>query len=469
MKKVFILIMALLVKVSAADAQTLKVDTLRYKGDINKYINIVILGDGYTALQQSTFKTDAINLSNYLLTQVPFSNYTNYFNVFAIEVISAESGAKHPGTASDCNSASPPVPVSNPNVYLGSTFDYAGIHRLVVPVNSTNIYNVLSANFPKYDQVLIVVNSPYYGGSGGSYATSTTQSASPEITAHEIGHSFSSLADEYWVGDGYAYEKVNMTKETNPAVVKWKNWIGYNSVGIYQHCCGGTSAQWYRPHNNCKMRYLGVPYCNVCAQAITESVHTLVNPIVSYIPSTSNVNSADRYISFKLTEVMRPVPNTLNIKWKLDGYIVSANTDSVRLDQYGMVNGIHTLTMTATDTTALLRVDNHSAIHFSTVTWTINKTNVGLKLRAADNKMAFSVYPNPASGILNISVDLDKRSDVSVNLVSSEGKVIQHITNQTIDEGVYLKTIQINDLPVGTYFVVFKVGDFIHSETVIRQ
>jgi hypothetical protein len=44
---------------------------------------------------------DATFVSNYLMNKPPYSNYKNYFNVYALKVISQESGVKHPGTASD--------------------------------------------------------------------------------------------------------------------------------------------------------------------------------------------------------------------------------------------------------------------------------------------------------------------------------------------------------------------------------
>jgi hypothetical protein len=447
------------------------VDTLQYNGDVNRYINIVILGDGYISTEQNAFIADATNLSNYFLGQAPWSNYLNYFNVFAIKVISAQSGAKHPGTASDCNSAYPSVPVSNPNNYFGSSFDRYNIHRLIGPTNTSHIVSVLAANFPNYDQVLIVVNSPYYGGSGGYYATTTLAASANEIVAHEIGHSFANLADEYYAGDVYAAEMPNMTQETNPTLVKWKNWYGYNGIGIYQHCCGGNSALWYKPatNYNCKMQSLGVPYCSVCEQTIIESIHALINPIVSYTPNTSTISSPNQFIDFKLTELVKPIPNTLKIKWQLDGTVILNNIDSLKMDQNTLTNGIHTLVVNVTDTTSLLKVDNHSTLHFSTVTCTINKTITGLELKATDNKITCSIYPNPSSNILNISIDLEKRSNVSIKLASLDGKVIQHIMNKTLDRGVYLNTINIENIVNGTYIIIFKIGDFIHTEPLIKQ
>ncbi len=355
-----------------AKAQVFKVDTIQYKGDTEKFINVVVMGDGYTASEQTKFINDAKTLSNYVFTQAPWNKYINFFNIFAIRVISAQSGAIHPNTASDCK-GSTAVPVSNPDTYFGSSFDSYDIHRLVVPTNHTNISNVVAANFPNYDQLLIISNSPYYGGAGGEeYAVSTTHSSSNEITAHEIGHSFPRLADEYYAGDMYNWEAPNMTQQTNPALVKWKNWMGSNGVGIYQHGSSGQAALWYRPHNGCKMRSLGSPFCSVCSEAIVEKIHSLVNPVVAYFPTATNINSAGQFIDFKLTKLVKPTPNTLNILWKLDGNTVFRNVDSIRLETSKLTNGSHTVTARVTDTTNLIRVDNHANLHFNEISWNIN-------------------------------------------------------------------------------------------------
>lgn len=469
MKKVLASVIMLFLTISTTIAQVFQVDTLQYKGDINKYINIVIMGDGYTSAQQNNFITDASNLSNYLLTQTPWINYSNYFNVFAIKVVSSQSGTKHPNTASDCNTASTLVPVSNPTTYLGCTFDSYGIHRLVVPQNTSNVAGVLATNFPNYDQVFVIANSPYYGGSGGSYPTSTTEVRSPEISVHEIGHSFANLADEYYAGDVYAAEKRNMTQQTNPTLVKWSNWIGYNGTGIYQHCCAGQSASWYRPHDNCKMRYLGSQFCNVCAEAIVERIHSLVNTIVSYTPTTLTITSPNQYLDFKLSTLMKPVPNTLNIVWNLDGIPTLNNVDSIQVDQNTLSIGTHTLTATVIDTTALIRVNNHPTIHFSTVTWTIDRLTSGLEITSSTNKISSSVYPNPTSNFLNIEFELEKKSKVSIQLSSLDGKIIQQVENKTVESGKYSKIFNIENLSVGSYFLVFIIDSTMFTQTIIKQ
>jgi hypothetical protein len=469
MRKILLIVLLLISQINFGIAQSFQLDTLQYKGDISKFINVVIMGDGYTATEQTKFVSDAKSLFNYIYTQSPWSNYSNYFNAFAISVISDQSGAIHPNSAPDCNSTSPLVPVSSPKTYFGCSFDSYNIHRLVVPTNITNIVKVLSAQFPNYDQILIIANSPYYGGSGGTYATSTNNSSSPEILAHEIAHSFAYLADEYYAGDQYSAEKPNMTKETNAKHVKWKNWMEVNGTGIFQHCCGGNSAQWYKPHLNCKMQFLGRQYCSVCKETLVEKIHTLVNPLVSYLPVALNINSPDQFIDFKLSKLMKPIPNTLNITWKMDGKEIDQNTDSVKIDQNLLSKGKHTLTATVTDTTSLVNVDNHSTKHYSLVSWTINKTATDVQLISSDNRITCSVFPNPSSEFLNIVVELDKRNVLTIQIVSPGGRMIRQISNKTLVDGKYSKTISIDDLAAGTYFLKFICGSSVYTQLFVKN
>ena len=53
--------------------------------------------------------------------------------------------------------------------------------------------------------------------------------------------------------------------------VKWKRFIGKNGVGVYEYDNGGDG--WYRPHENCKMRFLGKQYafCEVCKEQIRRT------------------------------------------------------------------------------------------------------------------------------------------------------------------------------------------------------
>ena len=172
-----LLLLVQLLLLARLESQVFAIDTLQYGGDADRYINLVILGDGYTAAEQNEFSADAGALTAHLFAQTPWQEYAAYFNVFAIRVISAESGVIHPRTETDCAMEAPDMPVTNPDTYFGCSFDSYGLHRLVVPTKPGNVVDVLAANFPAYDQVLILANSGYYGGSGGNFATSTVNSS----------------------------------------------------------------------------------------------------------------------------------------------------------------------------------------------------------------------------------------------------------------------------------------------------
>jgi hypothetical protein len=114
------------------------------------------LGDGFTSTQQNSFTSSAQATVNYLFTKSPYTEYKNYFNAYAVKVISAESGVKHPGTATDVTE--PVIPVTNPNNYLGSTFD-VNVHRCIYSNTTNKVGQVLAANVPDYDITYVLGNS----------------------------------------------------------------------------------------------------------------------------------------------------------------------------------------------------------------------------------------------------------------------------------------------------------------------
>ena len=354
-------------------AQIFAVDTIQYLGNPGKFINLVFMGDGYRDGELDDYLTNTRNLTGYIFNNSPFREYRNYFNVFAIRVPSAESGANHPANAGDEGSSAgqPPLSVSN---YFNSTFDTYGIHRLLVPQNNSGANAVLINNFPLFDQPLILVNTSFYGGSGGFLATTSLNVSAYEILVHEMGHSFAGLADEYFAGDIYSSEKPNMTQETNPAAVKWKNWMGTGGVGIYGYCCGGNSAQWFKPSQNCKMQYLGRDFCPVCRETIVEKIHQLFgSPILGQLPSgAADVVFCQGSKTFRLN-LAKPSPNTLRVKWLLNGQVTGGNADTVSIGINQLVSASNRLVAEVTDTTLLSRSDSHPGLHTYSVSWTLNR------------------------------------------------------------------------------------------------
>jgi len=356
MRTFFILALTFLTSYYAI-AQQFEVETIQMNGSKDKLINLVVLGDGYTQSQLNQFVNDARNTTNAFFAEPPFSYYKNYFNVFAIKVPSNVSGA-----AND-----PSHLIDN---YFGSTYNYYyGIERLLYPTHLSKVMTVLANNFPEYDHVAMIVNDARYGGGGGWLAAFSTHSSSMEIFLHEFAHSFADLADEYWAGPQYADEKINMTQNTNLTTLKWKNWYGSNNIGLYPF---QESPTWYRPHQNCKMQYLGSRFCSVCSEGIVEHIHTLVSPLHSYSPVSNNVVYKASPLTFSLN-LIAPNPNSLRTEWNLNGSLFKLNSDEITISATDLRQGMNQLSVRIEDATNLLRIDNHQSIHSSVINWNIDK------------------------------------------------------------------------------------------------
>ena len=65
-----LLLLISLVTVLKTNAQIFAIDTLQYYGNTANYINLVILGDGYTKDQLTTYAADARNFTTYLFKMV---------------------------------------------------------------------------------------------------------------------------------------------------------------------------------------------------------------------------------------------------------------------------------------------------------------------------------------------------------------------------------------------------------------
>jgi hypothetical protein len=444
-------------------AQEFQTDTIVYNGPSSKRINLVFLSDGYTVEQLVQYCKDVEIFNRELFSQVPFSNYKDYFNVFAIRVPSNEEGADHPGTATDVTE--PKFPVTDVDTYFDSEFDYLKIHRLLVSLNSAKINSVLASNFPAYDQAFVLVNSPNYGGSGGAIPVSSTNGSAAEVVIHELGHSFARLSDEYYAGDIYAGESINMTQIQDAEKVKWKNWHGDEGIGIYQHCCGNDSEKWYKPHENCKMRALGLPFCAVCREAIIERIHSFVSPIISYEPEETKIAPETFPLKFQIATV-DPNPNTLSKKWKLNDKLVASNQNSFVIESVMLENDMNLLVMTLEDTTEMLRITNHSERHSEVILWEIDNLTTGT-IGVQGRSVLIDVFPNPTTELISIETKSGINSDVDIRIYNMEGRELissmKGFLNQRLD-------IDVSMLSSGLYVMNIILEDgVIYSEKIVIQ
>ncbi len=341
------------------------------------------------------------------------------------------------------------------------------MHRLIFPKKTTEITNVLANHTPFYDTVLVLVNSPYFGGVGwfGNFAMATLAPESNNLSIHELGHSFADLADEYYAGDRYAIEKINMTQNNDPASVKWKNWYNLNGIGIYQHEGSGEASNWYKPHLNCKMTSLDRKFCSVCAEGIVEQIHSLVSPIDGFSPSDTQNPGGDFPMEFKL-ELLESRPSYLNIEWFLNGTTLDQHDIVLELQKSDLISGENVLSVQVHDNSYLLRVDNHENVHMAVVQWKINSATLGIE-DIAEQKVEIKVFPNPTEGLFKCNIKADNAISYRIKLYSLNGKEILSKKHLKIGEE---ETLHLEKLLPGTYVLFFELDNgVVFSRKVMKQ
>lgn len=440
-------------------AQTFQVEKQIFNGPADKFINLVFLSDGFQESELGTFATYSKSTGNNMLNESPFKEYKDYFNLIAIKVPSQQSGSDHPRTASDC----PPVsehPILSVNTYFNASFDSYNIHRLLVANDVVAVNNVISANFPLFDQKVILANTSFYGGSGGDNSVASLNSSANELVLHESGHTFGGLSDEYWAGEQYAYENVNMSKESNPTLVKWKNWIGVDGVGVYAYGSTGTEAIWYHPHQNCKMKYLGAKFCPVCREALVLRIlQKFGSPIKLSLPLESRISMKSETMKLKL-ELYKPNPNTLRTIWLLNGSRIEQNKDSVLLKANQLQVGINTLQAQVLDTTSMIRDESHPKINTYSVSWTIDKLST--ELAPEQDMPGLRVFPSPFTNEFTIE---DQTND------NEKTFEILNVAGQLIQQGIFRSSIVVSAVrfSAGVYLVKIKVKGEVAYRKIVKE
>jgi IgA Peptidase M64 len=184
---------------SASDGNIVGTTKIVDNGPGNFRWDLVIVGDGYQASELAQYHTDVENFLTRFRATPPFDELFSGINVHRVDVVSTDSGADDPA---DCPEPGvPPGTGATPRTYFDATFCSVGPGGVrlacLLTIDSTSAKSVASAQVPLRNQVLCLVNSSKYGGSGGDVATCSTNAQAAEIAIHELGHSAFHLADEY--------------------------------------------------------------------------------------------------------------------------------------------------------------------------------------------------------------------------------------------------------------------------------
>jgi hypothetical protein len=204
-------------------APAAKVWTLWESGPPESKVDLLLIGDGYTEAELAKFQADAKRLVGRMFALEPYKSRRGDFNVRAIAVPTAQSGVHNPRTG------------EMRRTIVGTEFNVFDSERYALALDNRGWRDVASA--APYDAIQILINNRYYGGGGifNDHAAVAVDSGSADyIFAHEFGHHFAGLGDEYYTSDvAYetgAAEKVepwepNVTALHDPAALKWKDLV----------------------------------------------------------------------------------------------------------------------------------------------------------------------------------------------------------------------------------------------------
>lgn len=262
-----------------------KIYSVQNNGSSTEKVDLVFIAEGYTAAEQEKFIADAKRFTDALFNTPPFDTRRNDFNVWAVELVSEESGTDISGKGIFKNTA------------LNSGYYTFGVDRYLTTPDIKSIRDAVW-NVP-CDAVFLLINAETYGGGGmyNFYACGTADHPkTPVVFTHEFGHSFAGLADEYFSSEVAYQDFYNLKYEPwEPNITtlvnfdsKWKDLLPAKTpiptplndeykegIGVFEG--GGYLAKGiYRPKDHCMMRDYA-PFCPACSRAILRMIDFLTD------------------------------------------------------------------------------------------------------------------------------------------------------------------------------------------------
>ena len=444
-------------------------------GDSGNRIDLLVVGDGYTEAQESQFFADADRVARAFLDITPYREYVGRFAATALFVASNESGADQP-TTGDCVGNGKTVDTA-----FGATYCTSGIDRLLT-VQTGRVYAAAEA-VPEWDQILVIVNDTKYGGAGGAVSVISMNDAAVDLARHEVGHTFGGLADEYTYGTARTCADPNcppnVTNVTDRSALKWGPWVdastplptpdedAYDDApGVFEGAYY-TPTGLYRPHRNCMMRSLGVPFCPICREHIVGQIYgggwyrygqgydtPGVDPIdpgseQPTLGGTISINGPTDFSAGLLDPAGTP---PLDVTWRVDDLEVSTDRTFTFAPD---TPGTYTVTMAVADPTPLVHPSRDRAFLASSRTWTVEATgvSVGADEPAATSWGLHAPAPNPARQLAMLGYALATAGDARIEVVDGLGRRVALLADGPHVAGEHTVRLRTDELAPGVYLV----------------
>jgi hypothetical protein len=401
---------------TVAPAAAPDVVRLVQNGDPANRLDMLIMGDGYTAAERAKFESDAADITAGFFSITPLREYRNYANVTTLFVPSSQSGADQPAFDADCTQFDRVQTCCGDSTAFGAvavtvdtafdaTFCSFNVQRALT-VDDVKVFATAAA-FPDWDMIVVLVNSPVYGGTGGPLSAVSISGFQAAVTQHEHGHTFGRLADEYDdafpgyppcsdVTLGFPRCEPNVTDQTSRTLIKWQRWIAAaqpipsidpppveTAAGLWEGA-RYLSTDKYRPGFACIMRVNGAPFCDVASEAIALRYYqggwgTPTDGIDNIEPGTENPPAGSVVVpesggTFSAALLGPEAGPALATEWFVDGLpMASAAVANGARASYALAAapGLHTLELHVTDRSPIIH-DTVRADVMSRRAWAVN-------------------------------------------------------------------------------------------------
>jgi len=369
----------------------------RRAGRDDNRVSITFMAEGYAVAkneEQRAFDALADRTKSILEKADLWKEYDGWFNYYSMNLWSKESGVdREPGGIKR------DTPLGG-EVNAGTFTIQNGLVRQYLSRFPGRAVGVALGND----------NASVATGGGGACAVAKGMI---EVTAHEIGHAFASLGDEYDIdptsgkpsGAGGRSKTPLPTSILGPNLIggnqkddmrqkaPWAHWITLGTanwtgkvVDLFE---GGNQTPFdvWRPQSDCRMRTSSSPFCCVCMEQMVLHLYGAVRPIDEIEPKEAQQEvTSGESIVLKAT-CLRPKSRPLDALWEIaeaaesespDGSTVVREKKGKRLDNVSQVDlpdgrtlygakvtatpGLYEITLTISDPTPWVQVADRSAL-----------------------------------------------------------------------------------------------------------
>jgi hypothetical protein len=255
--------------------------------------DLVLVGDGYlqSDLDDGTYWKDVERVASGIVAATPFCWYRSSVNVRAVFL------------PSQCRGCDIDAKEDRVGTALDSTFADRTDRTMIVRDVAALREALRGAG--DADAVLVMVNTPHYGGTAGHNATqmgrlgfrfavfASQDPSAAGIALHELGHSLASLADEY-VSPSDAERRplpekgdilpMNVqvdssldrtSRQTLARTAKWGRFLALPGADAHAWAHEGgyyrETGTW-RPWPRCRMEDHDDPFCPVCCEQVAKAI-----------------------------------------------------------------------------------------------------------------------------------------------------------------------------------------------------